>query len=70
MKTSYINQYGVKTSKRLDKIKDNAWNYVNGGNVYDTKKFLTKKYALLQTQFEKEAELIGGVGYTLGDSVA
>jgi hypothetical protein len=70
MAKSFINQYGSKTSKRLEKIKDNAWNYIYGGKGYNTNKFLTKKYAIYQIQFEKEVELIGGVGYTLGDCMA
>jgi hypothetical protein len=70
MKTSYINQYGTKTSVRLEQIKNNAYNYVYGGKGFNTSKFSTKKYALLMNQFEKESELIGGVDYYLGDCLA
>ncbi len=70
MTTAYINQYGSKTSKRLEQIKNNAYNYIYGGKGYNSNKFLTKKYAIFQIQFEKEVELIGSVGYTLGDCMA
>ena len=67
---SYINQYGVKTSIKLDKIINAAWDYLYGGKGYNTDKFNTKKYQTLLNRFEKEANAIGGVDYNLGDSLA
>lgn len=70
MTSAYINQYGTKTSIKLDKIKDAAWEYLYGGKGYNSNKFYTKKYAKLLSDFEKEADAIGGVDYSLGDSLA
>jgi len=67
---SYINQYGTKTSIKLDKIKDRAWEYVYGDKGYNSNKFYTKKYAKLLSDFQKESDAIGGVDYNLGDSLA
>jgi hypothetical protein len=66
----YINQYGTKTSKKLDKIKDRAYDYVYGGRGFNTDKFYSKKYQNLIIQFEKEAEKIGGIDYNLSDVLA
>ena len=68
----YINQYGVKTSKKLDIIIDKAWSYIyreSMNNKYEYK-VQTKKWSKLYNRFEIEAERIGGVDYYLGDCIA
>lgn len=66
----YINQYGVKTSKKLDKIVEVAYNYMyNGSNKSWSDKLNTKKIADLRFKFEKEVEAIGGVDYEFGDTL-
>lgn len=69
-KNYYINQYGTKTSKKLDRIKDLAWEYIHDGKSTFGRKIQTQKWSKLYARFEKEAERIGGVDYYLGDSVA
>jgi hypothetical protein len=69
-KNYYINQYGVKTSKKLDRIKDLAWDYMYNGKGNWVKKMNTIKMYKLYDRFDKEAERIGGVDYTLADSLA
>lgn len=68
----YINQYGMKTSKKLDVIIDKAWNYIyreSMNNKYEYK-VRTKKWIKLIDRFNIEAERIGGVDYYLGDCIA
>ena len=66
----YINQYGVKTSKKLDRIKDLAWDYMYNGKGDWGKKMNTIKMYKLRSRFDKEAERIGGLDYNFGDSLA
>jgi hypothetical protein len=68
----YINQYGVKTSKKLDTIIDKAWEYLNTQSLNKSRsyKMQTKKIYDLRIRFEKEVEKIGGVDYTFGDTLA
>jgi hypothetical protein len=66
---SYIDQYGVKTSKKLEKIKITAWEWVHDGGNWARKRDSIKMIKL-RMRFEKEAERIGGVKYTFGDCLA
>lgn len=66
---AYINEYGVKTSKKLDKIKKDAWEWVNDGGSW-SRKAESQKLDNFRMRFEKEVERIGGVDYTFGDSIA
>jgi hypothetical protein len=66
----YINENGVKTSKKLDNIIDNAWNYLYGGKGYNSSKWETQKMQNLRIKFEAEVLNIGGVNYTFGDCLA
>ena len=66
----YINQYGVKTSEKLEKIITQSRDYLYGGKGYNKSKWETKKMLSLRLRFEKEAERIGGVDYTFGDILA
>ena len=66
---SYISQYGVKTSDRLEKIKEAAWSWVNDGGSWSRKKDSNKLFNY-RMRFEKEAERIGGVNYIFGDCIA
>jgi len=67
---AYINKYGVKTSKKLDKIVNLAWDYMNNGDKKTwSEKMATKKMQTLRDRFEKEVKNIGGVDYTFGDSL-
>tara|TARA_B110001452_G_C15228960_1_gene425814 strand:- start:1345 stop:1557 length:213 start_codon:yes stop_codon:yes gene_type:complete len=66
---AYINQYGVKTSAKLDKIKLAAWNWVNDGGNW-SRKAESQKLFNFRMRFEAEVERIGGVDYTFGDSIA
>ncbi len=71
---TYINQYGTKTSKKLDRIIIAAQNHMrrnfrgyefNGitfGDFCDT-----KRMSSLRDRFDAEVEAIGGVNYTFGD---
>tara|TARA_R100000278_G_scaffold92851_1_gene70901 strand:+ start:105 stop:320 length:216 start_codon:yes stop_codon:yes gene_type:complete len=66
---SYINKYGVKTSKKLDKINKAAWEWFNdGGNT--SRKLNSIKIIKFRRRWEKEVERIGGVDYTFGDCIA
>tara|TARA_Y100000361_G_scaffold91912_1_gene81952 strand:+ start:691 stop:906 length:216 start_codon:yes stop_codon:yes gene_type:complete len=66
---SYINEYGVKTSKKLDKINKAAWEWFNdGGNR--SRKLNSIKIINFRRRWEKEVERIGGVDYTFGDCIA
>ena len=66
---SYINEYGVKTSKKLDKINKAAWEWFNdGGNI--SRKLNSIKIMNFRRRWEKEVERIGGVDYTFGDCIA
>ena len=69
----YINQYGVKTTKKLDKIIEAAQNHTrrnfNGNKMFCD--FLeTKRMVDLITRFEVEVDRMGGVDYTFGDCIA
>jgi len=66
---SYINEYGVKTSARLEKIKTAAWEWVNDGGSWSRKRDSQKLFNF-RMRFEEEVERIGGVDYTFGDSIA
>ena len=66
---AYINEYGVKTSKKLDKIKNAAWEWVNDGGSWARKRDSQKLFQF-RMRFEAEAERIGGVDYTFGDCIA
>jgi|TARA_B100001094_G_scaffold332747_1_gene406201 hypothetical protein len=66
---AYINKYGVKTSAKLDKIKNAAWDWVNDGKSW-SRKAESKKLWNYRMRFEKEAERIGGLDYTFGDAIA
>ena len=71
MKTKfYINQYGVKTSDKLQSIINAASEYLYGGKGYNSSKWETKKMSDFRTKFEKEVQSIGGVDYTFGDCLA
>ena len=70
MKTKYyIDQYGVKTSDKLEKIKIAAWEWVNDGGAW-SRKAESQKLFNYRMRFEKEVERIGGVKYTFGDCLA
>jgi hypothetical protein len=60
----------MKTSLKLDKIISEAQAYIYGGKGYNSNKFNTIKWAKIRERFEKEANNIGGVDYTLGDCLA
>ncbi len=66
---AYINEYGVKTSKKLEKIKIAAWEWVNDGGNWARKRDSIKMIKF-RMRFEAEAERIGGVKYTFGDCLA
>jgi len=66
---AYINKYGCKTSKKLEQIKKVAWEWVNDGRSW-SRKAESQKLLNYRMRFEKEAERIGGVNYTFGDSIA
>lgn len=66
----YINQYGLKTSKKLDKIISDACDYVDNTRGSWEFKNNTKKMQKLRDRFDKEVERIGGVNYTFGDCIA
>ena len=66
----YINQYGLKTSKKLDRIILDACNYVDNTRGSWEFKNNTKKMQKLRDRFDKEVERIGGVNYTFGDCIA
>jgi hypothetical protein len=55
---------------KLDKIISEAQAYIYGGKGYNSNKFNTIKWAKIRERFEKEANNIGGVDYTLGDCLA
>ncbi len=66
---AYINKYGVKTSAKLDKIKNAAFDWVNDGGKW-SRKAESQKLFNYRMKFEKEVERIGGVNYTFGDCLA
>jgi len=66
---AYINEYGVKTSAKLEKIKIAAWDWVNDGGSW-SRKSESKKLFNFRMRFEEEVERIGGVDYTFGDAIA
>jgi len=70
---TYTNEFGVKTSKKLDRIIAAAQNHTrknfNGNKMFCD--FLeTKRMVDLSTRFEAEVENIGGVDYTFGDCLS
>lgn len=66
---AYINKFGVKTSKKLEKIKTAAFDWVNDGGSWARKRDSQKLFNY-RMRFEKEVERIGGVNYTFGDCIA
>jgi hypothetical protein len=66
---AYINEYGVKTSAKLEKIKIAAWDWVNDGGSW-SRKSESQKLFNFRMRFEAEVERIGGVDYTFGDAIA
>jgi hypothetical protein len=66
---AYINEYGMKTSEKLEKINEQAWNWVNDGGSWARKRD-SLKLLKFRMKWEKEAERIGGVNYTFGDCIA
>ena len=70
MKTkSYINKYGMKTSKKLDKINRAVWEWANDGGNW-SRKANSIKMINFRRRWEKEVERIGGVNYTFSDCLA
>lgn len=70
---TYINKYGIKTSKKLDRIIKSAQNHTARsykGNVMFCDFLATKRMTELYTRFQAEAKNIGGVDYTFGDCLA
>lgn len=70
---TYINEYGVKTSKKLDRIITSAQNHTRRsykGNVNFCDFLNTKRMRELSLRFDTEVENIGGVDYTFGDCLA
>ena len=66
----YIDKNGVKTSKKLDKIIDEARHYFYVTRGAWEFKNNTKKMFKLRQRFEKEAKIIGGINYNFGDCIA
>tara|TARA_R100001443_G_scaffold90064_1_gene96551 strand:+ start:44 stop:253 length:210 start_codon:yes stop_codon:yes gene_type:complete len=66
----YINQYGQKTSKKLEKIIAEACDYVDNTRGSWEFKNNTKKMQKLRDRFNIEVERIGGVDYNFGDCIA
>ncbi len=66
---AFIDKYGCKTSKKLEKIKKAAWEWANDGGSW-SRKAESQKLFNFRMRFEKEAERIGGVNYTFGDCLA
>ena len=66
---AYINKYGVKTSAKLDKIKNAAFDWVNDGGSWSRKRDSQKLFNY-RMKFEKEVERIGGVKYNFSDCLA
>ncbi len=70
---TYINEYGVKTSKKLDRIIKSAQNHTARsykGNVMFCDFLETKRMSELSARFESEVNNIGGVDYSFGDCLA
>ena len=68
-----MTEYGVKTSKKLDRIiaaaQDHTRRSFNGNKMFAD--FLgTKRMTDLRNRFEAEVDRIGGVDYTFGDCLA
>ena len=68
--SAFIKGNGVKTSSKLEKIKDQAYDYMYGGRGYNSQKLESQYMRKLFKAFNNEAEKIGGVNYTLSDSLA
>jgi len=66
---AYIDKYGCKTSKKLEKIKIAAWEWANDGGSW-ARKAESQKLFNYRMRWEKEVERIGGVNYTFGDCLA
>ena len=66
---AYINEYGVKTSAKLDKINKQAWEWVNDGGSWK-RKASSRKLFNFRMKWQEEVERIGGVNYTFGDCIA
>ena len=70
---TYTNEYGVKTSKKLDRIILAAQNHTRRsyrGNVMFCDFLGTKRMLDLNRRFQEEVDRIGGVDYTFGDCLA
>ena len=70
---TYTNEFGVKTSKKLDRIILAAQNHTKRcykGNVMFCDFLGTKRMIELSNRFHAEVENIGGVDYTFGDCLA
>ena len=71
----YTNQYGVKTSDKLEKIMQQVREYVYDGKGSWEQKNNTKKMQNFRNRFEKEAERIekdskSELGYNFADVLA
>jgi ribosomal protein L31 len=66
----YTDKNGVKSSKKLDKIIDEARHYFYVTRGSWKFKNNTKKMFKLRQRFEKEVKRIGGVNYNFGDCLA
>lgn len=70
---TYTNEFGVKTSKKLDRIITAAQNHTRrnfNGNKMFCDFLQTKRMLDLNRRFQEEVENIGGVNYTFGDCLA
>ena len=70
---AYINEFGVKTSKKLDRIIKSAQNHTKRsykGNVMFCDFLSTKRMMELNNRFNAEVDAIGGVDYSFGDCLA
>ena len=65
-----IKTHIMKTSIKLNKIIEQAQDYMYSGKGYNSNKFNSAKWATLRNRFEIEADKIGGVDYNLGDCLA
>lgn len=70
---AYINEFGVKTSKKLNRIIESAQNHTKRsykGNVMFCDFLGTKRMMELNNRFNAEVDAIGGVDYSFGDCLA
>ena len=58
----------IKTSHKIKRIQDIAWEYMyNGSKLTWKEKMNTKKMIKLRFRFEIESEKLGGLPYSFGD---